>query len=170
MNQRNRVRGAALLCCHCVRNIAYYRAGWVDGHFVSEEDFWRNANSNFLDIGVLEWCKVFADSNGKHHWRKVVPAPDRFMSALFEGIAVTEDAFNTLHEETRRYRDKFIAHLDDERIMQIPRLAMVIDSAMFLFDRIQNEYEPFLTDAPQNLRDFYEQRFEHARGMYVNGT
>lgn len=168
MKQSDRVRGVGLLCCHCVRNIAYYRAGWLDGHFVSNDDFWRNTNSNFLDVAVLEWCKVFADWNGKPHWRKVVPAPADFLSALLEGIAITEETFNAHREETRTYRDKFVAHLDAERMMQIPRLEVILNSVVFLYDLIRNEYQQFLVDAPLNLRDFYEQRLEHGRGMYPN--
>ncbi|MEY6433597.1 hypothetical protein ABC977_14420 [Thioalkalicoccus limnaeus] len=170
MNQRDRVRGAGLLCCHCVRNSAYYRAGWRDGHFVSQLDFWRNANGNFIDIAVLEWCKLFADRNGKHHWRKVVPDPDGFLPGLFGSIGVSEEAFNSLCEETRTYRDKFIAHLDEGRLMHIPRLNVIIDSSIFLYGLIRTEYQQFLGDAPPDLRQFYEERLAEATGVYPNAT
>lgn len=170
MNQRDRVRGVGLLCCHCVRNVAYYRAGWVDGQFISNDDFWRNANSNFLDIAVLEWCKLFADRNGKHHWKKVVPAPDNFLSALLQEIGITEGVYNAHCEETKTYRDKFVSHLDAERMMHIPRLDVVIDSTMFLYDLVKNEYQEYLPDAPQNLRAFYQERLEHGRLHYLNTT
>jgi hypothetical protein len=170
MKQRDRVRGVGLLCCHFTRNVAYYQAGWVDDSFVSSDDFWRNANSNFLDISVLEWHKLFGEWNGKHHWRKVVPEPDTFLTALWEDIDVTEDAFNTHCKEMKTYRDKFVAHLDNERRMQIPRLTIAVDSVLFLYDIILNEYQDFLPDAPANLRSYYEERLEHGRRRYPNTT
>lgn len=158
------------MCCHCVRNVAYYLAGWADGGFVSDDDFWRNANSNFLDIAVLEWCKIFAHWNGKHHWRKVVPAPDDFHFALIQGIAITEEEFSKRRDETKTYRDKFVAHLDATRMMQIPTLGVLVDSSVFLYDLIRNEYQDFLVDAPDNLREFYEQRLEHGQRAYSSAT
>jgi len=166
MNQRTKVRRVGTLCCHTVRNIAYYRAGWVDGDFVSGEDFWRNANSNFLDIAVLEWCKLFGERNGKHHWRKVVPDPDVFLPTLRNGINITEEEFNEHCNQMKTYRNKFVAHLDNQPVMHIPRLTMVIDSTVFLYGLIRGEFEEFLADAPANLREFYEERKVYGRGFY----
>ncbi len=170
MNQHDRVRGVGLLCCHCTRNVAYYRAGWVDDVFVSNDDFWRNANSNFLDTSVLEWCKLFDERNGKHHWRTVVPEPAGFLAALWEGIGVTEEAFDAHRKEMKTYRDKFVAHLDADRRMQIPRLTLVVDSVVFLYDLVRNEHQDFLPDAPANLRSYYEEHLEHGRSHYPNAT
>jgi len=171
MNQRDRVQGVDLLCYHCTRNVAYYRAGWTDGVFVSNDDFWINANSNFLDISVLEWCKLFGEWNGKHHWKQVVPKPATFLHDLCEGIDVTEDVFNAHRNEMKTYRNKFVAHLDAGRQMRIPSLTMVVDSAVFLGDLVRNEYQEFLPDdALPNLRSYYEERFEHGRSHYPNAT
>ena len=140
----------------------------MDGVFVSNDDFWISANSNFLDISVLEWCKLFGEWNGKHHWRKVVPEPDAFLPALWEGIGVTEEAFDAHCEGMKTYRNKFVAHLDANRRMQIPRLTIVVDSAVFLYDLVRNEYQDFLPYAPANLRRYYEERLEHGRSRYPN--
>lgn len=166
MNQRTRVRRVGLLCCHMVRNVAYYQAGRPNGELVSQEDFWCNANSNFLDIAVLEWCKLFGEWNGKHHWRKVVPEPTEFPTALHEGIGITQAEFDAHKSEMKDYRDKFVAHLDSECRMQIPRLTIAVDSTIFLFTLLRTEFEEFLPDAPQNLRQFYEQRIDYGRRFY----
>jgi hypothetical protein len=56
------VRKLSLLCCHCVRNIAYYRMGFVTedgtGNLKHASQFGATVNSNMLDIAVLEWCKL----------------------------------------------------------------------------------------------------------------
>jgi hypothetical protein len=36
------------------------------------DQFWVIINGNFLDIAVLEWCKLFGDTRGKHYFGKVI--------------------------------------------------------------------------------------------------
>jgi hypothetical protein len=78
---RDRVRRVVLLCCAFARNVAYYRAGWADraqpllSELHPHASFWRQVNGNFLDMAVLDWCKLFGDPKetprkrlAKHHW------------------------------------------------------------------------------------------------------
>ena len=166
MPSPKRVRRAGLLCCHCVRNIAYYRAGWVNGSLVSPADFWKNTNSNFIDIAVLEWCKLFADPKGKHNWRKVVPDRDQFLENLYEVTGVTEGEFKAKRRETKKYRDKFVAHLDDDLRMYVPELDILLSSTQYLFDVIRMAFPDYLADAPEDLMGFYEESFVHGRTIY----
>lgn len=50
MERVTKLRRVALLCCHFVRNYAYYKAS--EGGEISNE-FWKTIHSNFLDIAVL---------------------------------------------------------------------------------------------------------------------
>ena len=74
------VRKLCLLCCHCVRNIAYYRVGFVNedgsGYLKQRTQFGATVNGNMLDIAVLEWCKLFADRKARHHWKRFVHTDD----------------------------------------------------------------------------------------------
>ncbi len=78
MPRKDRLRRVMILCCSCARNIAYYRVAWDEEyrHLLNlpnpYPNFWRAANNNFIDMCVLEWCKLFADMQGKHHWSKIV--------------------------------------------------------------------------------------------------
>jgi hypothetical protein len=106
--------------------------------------------------------------NGKHYWKKVVPELAAFLPALRESIGVTEEGFDTYCREMKNYRNKFVAHLDSEREMQIPRLTIAIDSTIFLYTLIRTEFKGFLPDAPQNLRHLYDERIEYGRRFYPN--
>jgi len=105
------------LCSSFARNLAYYRTGWSKKykHLLDGSDFWRAVNGNFLDMCVLEWCKLFADKKEKHHWRKVVSDPARFEAGLLRHLGLDEVAFQREIDTIRKYRDKFVAHLDLER-------------------------------------------------------
>ena len=49
MTRKQRLRRVAILCCHCLRNLAFYKSGWKDGSLKIDGDFWINVNGNFLD-------------------------------------------------------------------------------------------------------------------------
>lgn len=166
MTRNQRARRVAKLCCHCVRNAAYYRAGWRNQNILANDDFLVGANSNFLDLAVLEWCKLFTDQQGKHHWRKVIPDAVGFLPALQADLGVPAHTFEGHCEEMKAYRDKFVAHLDDDLRMQIPNLTMTIDSTIYLYRIVRLEFAAVLGDAPQNLRTFYHQRLAHGRAFY----
>ena len=158
----------AILCCHCLRNLAFYRAGWKGKKAIFGGDFWTNANGNFLDICVLEWCKLFADQRGKHYWRKAISQPDAFFQELLRVVGVTEAELNRHIQEMRTYRDKFVAHLDSDEEMQIPDLTVTLKSVSFLYDYLlENEGEPeFFPDATKPASAFYGRFLEEGKRVY----
>ncbi|WP_136524546.1 hypothetical protein [Geomonas ferrireducens] len=90
MTRSQHLRRVAILCCHCLRNLAFYKAGWHNGKSKLKGQFGRNVNSNFLDIAVLEWCKLFADTRGKHFWRKAISGDVSFQNSLLAELGLTE--------------------------------------------------------------------------------
>lgn len=72
------IRKLFLLCCHCIRNIAYYRVGFVNedgsGDLKERTQFGVTVNDNMLDVAVFEWCKLFADQKARHQWKRFVRA------------------------------------------------------------------------------------------------
>jgi hypothetical protein len=140
--QRRRV--VVQLCCSFLRNLAFFRAG-LQGEVQRillrpphpQFEFWSEAHVNFLDICVLEWCKLFAKERGsKHHWHRVIDDRDRFEADLYATLNVTADEFADLTDKAKHYRDKFVAHRDEERIMRPPNLDLPKKSAVFLYERL----------------------------------
>jgi hypothetical protein len=88
LTKRELCRRSVLLCVLFLRNLAYYRAGQGQQgrHLLDPSEptvnFWRQANSNFIDMCVLDWCKLFADKQAVHHWRKIVSDPAKFEADL----------------------------------------------------------------------------------------
>ena len=163
MTKNMRVRRVALLCCHCARNVAYYRAWWDGKELVTNDDFFVNANSNALDIAVLDWCMLFTDRGGKQHWRMVVPKPDQFMHELYAQLGIDKNFFDEHYLKTKTLRDKFLAHLDEERVMDIPDLTINLNSVVFLYGILQDEYAALLNDLPPELGQYYQERLAHGK-------
>jgi len=103
-------------------NMAFYRGGWKGKTLTRTENAWKRANGNFLDIAVLEWCKLFADRRGAHCWRNVVTDLPRFEAELLAHLNVTAADFEDYCLGVRTYCDKFVAHLDDNPRAKYPTL------------------------------------------------
>lgn len=158
MTRRQLLRRVGILCCHFLRNLAFYVAGWRKGEFITKDQFLVNANGNFLDICVLEWCKLFGDSRGKHHWRKVITDQDSFFTGLLQSLKLTNVEFETYVAEMRTYRDKFVAHLDNETVMHPPKMRTARKSVSFLYEYLlaNEEEDACFQDAPSSAARFYE--------------
>jgi hypothetical protein len=140
-----RVRRVLLLCVHCRRNLVYHRIGhelsgdWNTPSQSYRREFWATEIGNNLDTCVVEWCKLFADTKSKHHWQKVVSNKEKFLSMFYAKTSSNKKQFQDFISEVRHYRDKFVAHLDDETEMQIPNLDFVQSSTVFLFGYLVEE-------------------------------
>lgn len=166
-----RVRRVAILCCTCMRNIAFYRACW-DGHDLRvNNEFWKTVSGNFLDTAVHEWFKAFAHKRSKHHWSKVIPESSH---AAFEHDLLAHldlapmptyngdelegaHPYEQFNDLLRKYRDKFLAHLDDELVANLPVTEPMRKGAEFLFDYLTTtQPDAFSGYLMQTSADFFD--------------
>jgi hypothetical protein len=165
LTERDRVRRIAILCSHCLRNIAFYRVGWKRDRKRPrvERQFWVGANGAFLDVAIMEWCKLFTEratvrGGGRHHWRNVViDKKADFMTGLCVRLGVSEADFERYAKSVVRYRNKFVAHLDEDRTAYIPFMWVARSSAAFLFDHLRSDpmLAKYLPDFAQSAVAYY---------------
>ena len=156
-----------LLCSHFARNLAYYRAGHAR-LTKSSPQFWISIDGNFIDIAVIEWCKLLGDRKGRHFWANVVGDPSRFEAAMLNHLGMKASQLSTYVEEVQKYRDKFLAHLDDLTIMDIPFLDTA-HAAVEFYHRHVVQHEAAADDLvglPTDLADYYGHCFDEARAVY----
>lgn len=167
MTRRDRLRRVVILCAHFARNLAYYRAGHQRLDNTSPQ-FWITVDGNFIDMAVLEWCKLFGDRKAHHSWSDVVIDAHRFEGDLFRHLGVNADQFSAYVNEMRTIRDKFLAHLDDLSIMHIPLLDRARSAVDFYHRHIvQNEAAAAdLVGLPTDLDDYYDRSFKEASAIY----
>lgn len=168
MQRRTRLRRIGILCLHCLRNAAYYRAWNAAPQARRQEQFWVSLNGNFIDTCLLEWCKLFGDLRAMHHWSKVVSDPDAFLTGLYAATRLDEAAFEAYRLAVRTYRDKFVAHLDGLNTIQIPNAQPAIDSARFLYNYlvdVEDDADAF-HDAPRNANVRYQQHLREGRAAH----
>jgi len=172
MNRREKLGNVVKLCHSFVRNLAYYRAGWANEHRHLLEmtntvsgDFWRKVNGNFIDMCVLDWCKLFGEKTGEYFWKNIVADAARFNADLLFHLGLEEQEFNRQIHIMREYRDKWVAHLDLERSGFFPALEVPKKAAWFYYGRIVQQ-EPDLSGLPAELDGGYEHCEEVAKAIY----
>ena len=168
LTRQERLRRAIILCCAALRNFAYYRAGWEGEERFFTGQLQATVNSNFLDIGVIDWCKLFGKDNEKHHWRQIVKDDDKqlaFNRSLHSCLKCDPTQWEELRNGMLAYRDKFLSHLDNQRGMLIPKLELPITTALFYHQFLminENDGRTYGT-LPCDARAYYEQC--HAEGL-----
>jgi hypothetical protein len=171
MPRSERLRRVIMLCGSFVRNLAYYRVGWSEEHkhllAMNNGDFWRVVNGNFIDTCVLEWCKLFGESKGEFHWKKIISDPVSFKVGLLLQAGLDEDGFNREINIFREYRDKWVAHLDTERAGFIPALEIAKKAVWFYYARVKQEAESReLVELNRELDRAYEHCEGEAKEVY----
>jgi hypothetical protein len=178
LTPEERRRRVVRLCCSFLRNLAFYRAGmqrevqvYLFAPRNTEGAFWREAHVNFFDICVLEWCKLFADRRGEHQWSRVVDERDRFEAELYTALGVTPAEFTKLIAKVKHYRDKFVAHLDQERKMHPPMLEVPKTSIAVLYQRLVRHIDDpedwlGLPTTAEQLEQGYAQASREAISVY----
>ncbi|MEM6898279.1 MAG: hypothetical protein AAF583_00710 [Pseudomonadota bacterium] len=137
ITRAERLRRVCIIASNFTRNIAYYRASRNGGNRVlPAENFWVNLEGNCIDIAILEWYKLFADNAGRHSWSRIVADADVFEADLLQSLGCDADQFEQIVRGVRNYRDRFIAHLDNDRTMHIPAFDPLINSTRFYFTHV----------------------------------
>ena len=165
MADPKKIRRIATLCIYVIGNIACYRAGWTNQKtFKINTDFWRKVNGNFLDIATLDWCKLFVDREGKHHWSIIFSDKKVFRENLFLSIDLCEEYFKNEVIEIKKYRDKFLAHLDEPAIIYYPKSEIMLKSSMYLYQQLAADPKTRLALIGTNSdpQEFYDEYYQVA--------
>lgn len=173
------LRKVIILCCRFARNLAFYRVGqyprWHDTLLSQDHpqaSFWRQANANFLDVAVLEWCKLLGDQNGKYYWKRIVSNKTEFESQLLRELQTDACGFRAEVDAMRCYRDKFVAHLDKLNVMNIPKLECAKTAIWFYHRHIVtseikgDDLAGISADTPEKLCYGYNQCLREAEEVF----
>jgi hypothetical protein len=151
--------------CHIIaRNVAYYSV--VHAAKGSSDHFWRTVSINFIHTAILDWCKIFVEEGGKHHWKIVVPSDQHapFFEKMISSLDVTEKEFSDYAQVVKIYRNQFVAHMDESNVMpydlsfnKFPDLKLLLGSTRFLYVSLHTErkysFDEAYSSAERSARD-----------------
>ena len=171
MDHSQTVIRTKILAGHFVSNLAYANAQVLDGKLITPDTkFWRSMWVNCIELAVLDWCKLFADSkHGKHYWNKSITLDWQvayFKESLSAATEMTEEEFSAYIHKMRKLRDKFIAHLDELDDMYIPELYTARCAAICLVDFLNIHVDHQKDEAPEvptDLQSMYDEALASTR-------
>ncbi len=169
MSPVDRARRAAFLCCHFARNFAYYSV-FRKSLDLGKEGFWLTVHGNFIDVCVLEWCKLFGNRNGKYHWKNTLSDPGKFRSELLRTHGIDEAALEKLWNEVKSYRDDFVAHLEEQETTVIPNMNVAYLLVEFYYRKLQLGYPALQTHIalPAHVDRYYDSCLREAEEVLVH--
>ncbi|WP_372777938.1 hypothetical protein [Litorivivens sp.] len=68
-------------------------------------NFWRLIHGGFLDLAVLEWCKVFGSNAEPTHWKGVVEDRVAFTEALLNSVGLNRDEWDSYWNHLKKKGD-----------------------------------------------------------------
>jgi hypothetical protein len=173
MPRDKRLRRVVILCTNFVQNLAYHRAGFEQGAYALQNcsDFRTRTNANFVDMAVLEWCKLLADRDDKHHWRNIVTDPEAFKTKLLARLEMTPGELLALVKDMSYYRNKFVAHLDSDEEMNVPELSEALEAVNFYHEHVVTEEASArdlggLVDTAEKFTQLYADCSQEAERVY----
>jgi hypothetical protein len=170
LTRRERLRRVIRLCTSFTRNLAFHRAGMAKEFQVTllyprhpQSAFWMEVHSNCFDMCVLEWCKLFVDpQKEKHHWKKIVADTRGFEAGMLAYVGTKADEFEAHIKKMKRYRNKFVAHLDSDRKMELPFFDISYMAVLFY-----HEYVVTKEASPGDLHDVVDAGWKLAKGYQL---
>jgi len=181
MPRKDRLRRVVIVCCSFAQCLAYYRVqGSTEYRRLldpaktdsASAKFWSAVNGVFLDTCVLDWCKLFGDSNAHHYWRNVVTDPPGFEAELLSHLGLNKAGFQKEINVMREYRDKWVAHLDSKYCGAYPTFDVAKKAVWFYHAHIVN-HEAKLNDMaelPLDLEQAYQATEDDAKAVYRRFT
>jgi hypothetical protein len=169
MDANERALRSALLCCHFARNFAYYSV-LRSSRLLREEGFWLTVYGNFLDVCVLEWCKLFGNRNGEYHWGKVVSDPSALKREFLRLYGVDDVSFRELWDKIKDYRDDFVAHLEEQETTVIPNVNVAYQLTAFYFTKLQTMFPSIQGESslPTDFYKYYDLCLKQAKDVLVH--
>ncbi len=114
---------------------------------------------------VLDYCKLFGENNGSHCWKRVARDSAQFKADLLAHLGLNEAAFEADIRIFREYRDKWVAHLDEERKGCHPSLEIAKKAVWFYYDYVGKEQADSEMRG-ESLETGYRDCEEQARQIY----
>jgi hypothetical protein len=154
-----------------VRNIGMCRATKEQNNL--NFDFYSLIQGGFLDLSVLEWCKVFTYSpkgNEYTYWKKLIEPEhhDDFEKELIKLLEINEEIWSKYIEDMKLYRNSMVSHHKENykdyknkpRSSHYPNLEIAlksscyyhalltryfkISSCIFNYDNLENYFNDFM--------------------------
>ena len=88
---------------------------------------------------------------------------------MLEYVGIDEKEFKSLWKKVLKYRNKFVAHLDSDEIMNVPLMENTYKTITFYYTQLRKyaKEEGYLNDLPADVETYYEKCHTDAVNQYA---
>jgi hypothetical protein len=147
-----------------VHHHAYYKSlSALSSRIKDNNSFWESMILAYRELAVIEWCKVFGSRKENLHWTKTPigktaeQAREDFRCRLLSKTGFNQEQWEIYHRDMLIFRDKFVAHLDMNGVMQVG--LQDLDPALqvaYVYEEWAKAIEPALRER-DSLRSRHEE-------------
>lgn len=140
-----------------MKNIAYHKLllEYKDDLY---QNYWIFSLNNFLDVAILEWCKIFGNNSQRTHWTNYVDEDDDFRRDMLKHINISSECWESYWNDVKNYRDTEVAHHESNPDRdRYPDLEIALRSSIYLYQYLINELRVLkISDHPDDLSEHYQ--------------
>ncbi len=166
---------------NCIGNLACYSAGWKvensQRQLINNNDFWKRANGNFLDMATIEWCKLFLDKNknksdfAECNWKNIFKNHDEWRSDLLTNMSISLGDFEKAGKSILDYRNKYLAHRErSSKDLFYPRTDFMLQSTLHLHKMLQTCCEVTIHSGQITIEKHYDYWLNEARNEILRSV
>ncbi len=128
------------------------------------QNYWILIYNNFLDIAVMEWCKIFGSNKEPTHWKTLVDDHDIFRQNLLKALNIDDAAWKSYWMGMKDYRDTQVAHHQyNPNITHYPNLNIALESSFYYYNWLISKLRSLaISSFPDDLKDYYSRFVDQA--------
>ena len=128
-------------------------------------NFWRLIHGGFLDLAVMEWCKIFGSNAEYTHWKTLLHEDDHdnFRNNLFEHLNIKPEEWDKNWVKLKTYRDELVAHHNRENdVPNYPTLDIALTSSCYYYNYLAKQIHEENSDPMPDLESYCDRFHQQA--------
>jgi hypothetical protein len=130
-----------------------------------DQGFWRLIYSNFFDMAVLEWCKLFGANAEPSHWKKVFADKEDFIKYILGSVNMSSHDWKGYWTKLTDYRNQNISHFNPNFKPDFyPELEPALISVMAYYEYLIKKMDQYSIEhyLPSSLRAYSLELYKQA--------
>lgn len=138
----------------------------------SEEEYAAWVRTNFLDYAIARFACFFGSTGSNPtHWKNLVEEEHQvdFRAELLSKTSQSLEEWQNYRNLLLNFRDRYLAHLDDENQFVLPSLNQAHIAAKHYFDWLIERNSGLLINHPEferDLQQYYEAKLQLGESKY----
>ena len=121
-----------------------------------KKSYWKLIFNNFLDIAIIEWCKMFDSKDDTTHWSNHIKNKKEVGDKLLKWANMSQQEWDKYREDIKCYGNS-VDKYHKQNIKSYPDFSCVVIACYVYYDALIKELRMLgVNDYPDELKEFYQ--------------